>query len=50
MQVIRVGRLAGRDADNLNIERVSLAEVSGLRLAAQCLRNLLAGADEFSLG
>jgi hypothetical protein len=47
--MVGIRRLAGRDTDDLDIERVAFGEIHGLGLAAEFFGNLLARAGEFSL-
>jgi hypothetical protein len=48
--MIGIRSLAGREADNLNIEWMTLVQVRGVRLASQCFRNSLACANELCFG
>ena len=50
VRMIRTGRLPQREAANLDIKRMPLHQVRGLRLASQRLGNFLARTRELSLG
>lgn len=43
-------RLTRRDAANLDVERMTLVEIGGLRLAAEFLGDFLARPDAFAFG